>query len=771
MGGRAKGDSFPLRAAVFSYKFLKMVSLIDFISVSPWKVIRKMVSPKEIKGSAPETYGEPVPPGLNDSPPIRDNSGNSRSRLRESRRVNRRFQYQVLAITAAVLAVLLLFSRKVYTDARTDIEEQFNRQQLLIADQASSKIASFLDELIASLRYSARFLRTVGPGHPGRMSSMAGLYERLGGRLRVSEVGYIQVKIGSRDSLLREYAGLLSRCVPKNNICFLIVQKKSTPDYLFAAAPVSGGVWIYAIVTLEDLDRSFVSPIQSGLKGRAWLLTSTGRILIAPGFRDLEGTRVADLAKRQGDERLLKDAERMRRGERGFDWHFDVRPGKNSHRRRMLTAYTPLLIGKEQWTLAVTAPSSEVGDLVRRTFRKGFLLTSFGFIVIISAALIILDRERRRIRAEDRLLWSGQVLESKQRLQALFDGITDSICILDRNYKIQMLNRGMARLLKNEIPSLLYRPWGGDEENMIPGPMADRTLAAHTFETGRRGFSERSIVMEGEKRRDLEIYSYPIFDADGNTQQVTLYIKDVTERRELQQQLTQQDRLTIVGKMSAQVAHEIRNPLSAINLNAELLEDELERFGDEETREAWTLLRSIKQEVDILRQVTDDYLKFVRMPRSDRRVGDINELLEELLNFYAEEGHSRKIRIERDFTADLPEVELEDTQLRIAFQNLVRNAFDAMPGGGRLVVRTRKSHESGVAVEIEDEGVGISSEEQTMIFTPFYTTKASGTGLGLVLAQQIFSEHHGTVRFSSQEKSGTTFHVELPAAAQLETKA
>jgi PAS domain S-box-containing protein len=724
-----------------------------------------MASPKEVKNSAPET---PLP----DNPaPSRNNGGGSDPRLRESRRVNRRFQYQVLAITAIVLAVLLLFSRKVYTDARSDIEEQFNRQQLLIADQASSKIASFLDELNASLRYSARFLRTVPPGHPGRMSSMAGLYERLGGRLRVSEVGYIQTKIRVRDALLREYSGLLSHCTPQNLVCFLIVQKKNTPDYLFAAAPVSGGVWIYAKVTLEDLDRSFVSPIQSGLKGRAWLLTSSGKILIAPGFRELEGTRVADLARRLGDDRLLSSAMRMQRGERGFDWHSDIRPGKKSRKRRMLTAFTPLLIGEQQWTLAVTAPSSEVGDLVRRTFRKGFLLTSFGFIVIISAALIILDRERRRIRAEDRLLWSGQVLESKQRLQALFDGITDSICILDKNFEIQLLNRGMAQLLKNEIPNLLYRPWGGGGESMIPEPLADRTLAAHTFETGRRGFSERSILMEEGKRLDLEIYTYPIFDADGNTQQVTLYIKDVTERRELQQQLTQKDRLTIVGKMSAQVAHEIRNPLSAINLNAELLEDELNRFEDEETREAWTLLRSIKQEVDILRQVTDDYLKFVRMPRSDRRVGDINELLEELLNFYAEEGHSRKVRVERVFSPDLPEVEMEDTQLRIAFQNLLRNAFDAMPEGGRLVVRTRKSHDEGVAVDIEDEGVGISAEDQSMIFTPFFTTKATGTGLGLALTQQILSEHHGTIRFSSQEKNGTTFHVELPAAAHLETKA
>ncbi len=223
--------------------------------------------------------------------------------------------------------------------------------------------------------------------------------------------------------------------------------------------------------------------------------------------------------------------------------------------------------------------------------------------------------------------------------------------------------------------------------------------------------------------------------------------------------------------MSAQVAHEIRNPLSAINLNAELLGDELGRYEGEETSEAWSLLRSIKNEVDILRQVTDDYLKFVRMPRSGRRVGDINELLDDLLNFHAEEGASRGIRVERSFSADIPEVEFDETQIRLAFQNLILNAFDAMPEGGRLLVRTFAGPGGAVSIDIEDQGIGISVKDQESMFTPFFTTKANGTGLGLVLTQQILSEHRGTIRFSSQEKMGTTFHISLPEAPPVEAKA
>ncbi len=194
-----------------------------------------MADRDEPKGGETPARGEPMPAGEG-----------TRSRIRESRRVNRRFQYMVIAGAAAVLIGLLLISLRIHSEARSDIEEQFNRQQLLIADQASGRIASFLDELSASLRYSARFLRTVPPEHPGRMISIAGLYERLGGRFRVSEVGYLREEMKTADRTLRQYAGLLSRCAPGHLSCFQIVRREGRPLYLFAAAPVGGGDWLFA---------------------------------------------------------------------------------------------------------------------------------------------------------------------------------------------------------------------------------------------------------------------------------------------------------------------------------------------------------------------------------------------------------------------------------------------------------------------------------------------------------------------------------------------
>ncbi|MDA1000804.1 MAG: ATP-binding protein [bacterium] len=690
-------------------------------------------------------------------------------RLTESRRASRRFRNLIVLWTGVVLAILLALSYKVYTDAKKDIEESFNRQQLSLADQAAGRIASFLDEITASLRYSASFLRTVGVGHPGRMSAIAGLYDRLGGRVRVSEVGFLLPGDATRPAAgTQAYYQGISRCPPGRPACLMIIGKKDVPEFIMGAALVAKGDWLYAKVTIEDLDRAFVRPVRSGAKGRAWLIDEKGRILIGPGLTPMKGIRLAHLAEQMGDQRLLHLVQRMRHGERGTGWHTDFRPRERAEENRYLTAFTPVKVGEERWSLAVTAPSSEVVALVRRTFRKGFTITLFGFIVVIAAAILLLDRERRRIRAEDHLIWSAQVFESNHRLQALFDGITDAICIVDQNYCIQLLNQGMGNLLGRGISNLLGQSWGG-EGSPIPGPLVDRHLIARTFETGATGFAEHSITLPTGKRVDIEAYTYPISDALGETIQAIVYLKDVTERRELQKQLLQSDRLSIVGKMSAQVAHEVRNPLSAINLNTELLEDELEKFGKRDSGEAWTLLRSIQTEIEILRQVTDDYLKFVRMPQADHQAGDIHELIEELLQFLAEEAASRNIEVRRDLEDALPDVEFDEAQLRVALQNLVLNAFDAMKGGGRLTVGARAA-EGGVVIDITDTGSGIPADKQASLFTPFFTTKASGTGLGLILAQQIVHEHRGSIRFASQEGEGTTFHIYLPSAAQQESQ-
>ena len=714
-----------------------------------------------------------------------DETGDSaRSRIARSRRANQKFQYCTIGATFVLIVILSFLSYRLYADTKAETEERSNRRQLLLVEQAGDRIASFLEALTASLRYSARFLRTIEPDHPGRMAVMMGLYERLGGRFRVSELGYLQGGRAPSDTIPKVYFEKLANCSSSQGACILVIRDEAQRvSSLFAAVPVvlkgdgtEGGEaqrkpdWLYARISMADLARAFVEPVQSGGRERAWIVDGEGRIILPPGIPRLEGVHLSTLARELEDGRLEELVGRIKKEVKGFDWHLDLRPGNKEKRMRYLTAFSNFPVGNEKWTFALTAPSTEFVGLIGRLFRKGLLLTAFGFVALVLAALLILDRERRRIRAEDRIHWSEQVLESNRRLQALFDGITDAIGILDRDFRIRMLNRSMGRLFGRETSDLLDQKWEISPPGAVPASFVERGIVVDTFATGEPGFFEKSISWEDGRRMDMEYYTYPILDASGATLQVILYLKDVTERKALENEVLQSERLSIVGKMSEQVAHSIRNPLSAINLSAELLGDELSQFREADTSEAWTLLKSVRAEVDILRQVTADYLKFVRMPSLERTPIDCNEMIEDLLDLHAEVAASRKIRIEKELERDIPGVVLDETQMRVAIQNLILNGFDAMPDGGRLQVKTELENQH-LAIRISDSGEGISLEEQASLFTPFFTTKANGTGLGLVLSRQIITEHGGSIHFESDEGAGATFIVELPLPVAQEAKA
>ena len=706
---------------------------------------------------------------------VYETGDSARSRIAQSRRANKKFQYHTIVWTIVLIMILSFLSYRIYVDTKVEMEEMSNRRQLLLVEQAGDQIASFLEALTASLHYSAGFLRTIDPDHPGRMAVMMGLYERLGGRFRVSELGYLQGGHVPSDTIPKEYLGKLASCSFSQGACILVIRDNAQKvSFLFAAAPVAlkgDGAeepeaqrkrdWLYARISMADLMRAFIEPVQSGGRERAWLLDEEGRIILPPGIPGLEGVRLSTLARELGDERLGKLAGHMKKESDGFDWHLHLRPEMKEKRMRYLTAFSNFSVGEEKWTFALTAPSTEYVGLIGRLFRKGLLLSAFGFVALILAALLILDRERRRIRAEDRIHWSEQVLESNRRLQALFDGITDAIGILDKDFRVRMLNCAMGRLFGRETSELLDQKWEVSPFTAVPESFVEQPIVADTFSTGKPGFFEKSISWENGCRMDVEYYTYPILDATGATLQVILYLKDVTERKALEKEVLQSERLLIVGKMSEQVAHSIRNPLSVITLNADLLDDELSQFKEVDTAEAWALLKSVRAEVDIITQVTADYLKFVRMPSLDRTSINCNEMIEDLLDMHAEVAASRKIQVEKELERDIPEVVLDETQMRIAIQNLILNGFDAMPDGGRLLVKTGLENQH-LAIRISDNGQGISLDEQTSLFTPFFTTKANGTGLGLVLSRQIITEHNGNIDFESEEGMGATFIVELP---------
>ncbi|MDZ7267724.1 MAG: PAS domain S-box protein [candidate division KSB1 bacterium] len=236
---------------------------------------------------------------------------------------------------------------------------------------------------------------------------------------------------------------------------------------------------------------------------------------------------------------------------------------------------------------------------------------------------------------------------------------------------------------------------------------------------------------------------------------------DITDQKRLEKQVLQAERLATIGKMAAKVAHEIRNPLSSISLNAEMLQDEISAYEAVNVEEARALLRAIIAEIDRMTALTEEYLQFSRLPESRLVRGNLVRLIEETVEFLRHELRQKRVEVEWHLPEEVGEVQFDRVQMRRALLNLIRNAAEAMPRGGRLRIRVEQRGES-VIIHIEDTGVGIPPEVIGKIFEPFFTTKEVGTGLGLAIVQQIITEHGGRIFCTSKVGQGTAFSIILP---------
>jgi two-component system, NtrC family, sensor kinase len=273
----------------------------------------------------------------------------------------------------------------------------------------------------------------------------------------------------------------------------------------------------------------------------------------------------------------------------------------------------------------------------------------------------------------------------------------------------------------------------------------------------RRGDYEAKIGVEGEDEiavlaREFDAMAKALREREAQLQQK-------------QQELIRAERLAAVGRVSAQVAHEIRNPLSSIGLNVEMLQDQLgESHFDSaaEAKEARDLLASVMREVDRLTEITEDYLRLARLPTPSKRPEDLKKILEEVVGFAREELERAGVKIVSELADGLP-ISADEGQLRQVFLNLIRNAREAMPDGGTLTVRAAPTS-ALIEVRVSDTGTGIPPEVREKLFEPFFTTKPGGTGLGLSLSRQIVEAHGGRIDVESAPSRGTTFLLEFPRA-------
>ncbi|HYB71197.1 MAG TPA: ATP-binding protein [Candidatus Bathyarchaeia archaeon] len=235
----------------------------------------------------------------------------------------------------------------------------------------------------------------------------------------------------------------------------------------------------------------------------------------------------------------------------------------------------------------------------------------------------------------------------------------------------------------------------------------------------------------------------------------------LTRLQAAQENLVEAERMATVGRLSLKVAHEVRNPIAAIELNAELLGDMVQGRVSEDGTEATALVGAIRDQVSALDALTEEYLAFARFPRPQFEEDSINDVVVAVAEFVRPLAARQGITVKVSTDPSVPPMEVDRTLLRQAVLNLVKNGIEAVSQGGALTLTTRHADER-VEIAVSDNGPGIPPEVGKRLFEQFFTTKPQGTGLGLSISRQIMEEHGGTLRWSSTPGEGATFTLSLP---------
>ena len=216
-----------------------------------------------------------------------------------------------------------------------------------------------------------------------------------------------------------------------------------------------------------------------------------------------------------------------------------------------------------------------------------------------------------------------------------------------------------------------------------------------------------------------------------------------------------------IAELAGGLAHEIRNPLSTMSLNLDLLAEEFQHPEDQRQRRVLQKIERLRKESQRLQDILENFLRFARVQELRREPTDLNQIVEDLRDFFEPQAMSQGIVIRTQYEADLPRMTLDSDLFRQALLNLFINARQAMPDGGELLLRTR-SEGPWNCLEITDTGIGMSEEVRERVFDAFYSTRSGGSGLGLPTTRKIVEAHRGTIEVRSEPGKGSQFLIRLP---------
>jgi len=373
-----------------------------------------------------------------------------------------------------------------------------------------------------------------------------------------------------------------------------------------------------------------------------------------------------------------------------------------------------------------------------------------------------------------------RLAQEKGFLETVFNAIQEGIIVTDSDGRITYLNDAACGLFGLEAADAIGKPLderirGLDWESLTQsgGPVSHDM---EIFYPQNRFINFYIVPLVIEHREsvagvaDSGRVAVPISERGGlastipgKAEQVghVMILRDITETRRTAQQTIESERLNALTLLAAGVAHEIGNPLNSLHIHLQLMQRSVQKLDGEAKAELEQSIDIARSEVNRLDSIVTQFLRAIRPSRPQLRPENLNTIVEETVRFFMPEIQHRDIVVEQELRSDLPLLQLDRDQMKQAFYNVIKNSLEAMQRHGTLRIHTDLD-DTHVLIRFVDTGSGMSAGNLSRVFEPYFTTKPSGTGLGLLIVRRVVREHGGELSIESSQGKGLTLTIRLP---------
>jgi C4-dicarboxylate-specific signal transduction histidine kinase len=650
----------------------------------------------------------------------------------------------ILSVFVFLVSLLIVFNVIFHESLRSELAEQYNKQQLLIAKTIADSIYNAVEHLEEEITSLAKLLAIRG------IHRNNGLEEFITSAFEEADMEMdLALTVFDKDGTTI-FSPKKGSSLSEDDINFLKAAGGMETGKIYFRESINKGEkrlkmatpikkegkllgTVFLSINIDDVNKRFLAPITSGQRGYAWMIDSTGTLIYHPTQPEMIGNNLYS-----ADKECFKC-------HRSFELEKKVLEGSINYGRYItpagedkILAFSRVPVGSNSWIVCISSPYSEVISITSRSMKLYSGLVVAIFVTVFLGASVIVLNNRQRVKTE--MESKEAVLLEKQKLDTIVSAIGSGLMLLDNENRIQWTNKTL-------------REWAGELEgkncrviySSCSQKIDDKDISHETYKG-----------LFGRTGRVFQITSAPVRGMDGDVIGMLKLIQDVTEIRKLEENILRAQKLAALGRVAAGISHEIGNPLTSISSFVQILK---ERAGDDFTKEN---LETIHRHIIRISEIVGQLSRLSKLPQMELKECGINQIIESSLQIVQYDKKLKNVKIIKEFAETLPPVYVDENYMSQVFINLMLNAADALQDmEGAITIRSQLENNS-VVVQFSDTGIGIPAENLSMVFDPFFTTKEKGTGLGLSISYEILVKFGGDLKVESQENMGSTFSVVLP---------